>query len=246
MKTVQLQKSFLKEVEDYCKQNSDSAVTEKYKRYFREGYDSYGLSTEKWEYLNKEIYKKYKKEFSKDDVFTVVEKLSRESKYEKLSLAFQLLINNIKLLKREDFPFIEKIFINAVHNWAHNDFACSRLLPIMIKKKIISLENMASWRLSDFKYQRRAVPVTMIPLLKEPHNIKYSLDFIECMMHDKERVVHQGLGWFLREAWKLHPVEVDEYLFKWRNVSARLIFQYATEKMTKEQRERYRKDKIKK
>ena len=69
------------------------------------------------------------------------------------------------------------------------------------------------------------------------------LAFIEPMMKDDERVVHQGLGWFLREAWKIDPEPVEVFLLKWKDISARLIFQYATEKMTKENKERFRKSK---
>jgi 3-methyladenine DNA glycosylase AlkD len=62
-------------------------------------------------------------------------------------------------------------------------------------------------------------------------------------MTDKERVVHQGLGWFLREAWKRYPEPVEEFLMKWKDTAARLIFQYATEKMSKEYREKFRRTK---
>jgi hypothetical protein len=36
---------------------------------------------------------------------------------------------------------------------------------------------------------------------------------------------------------------VEVFLLKWKDISARLIFQYATEKMTKENKERFRKSK---
>jgi len=60
------------------------------------------------------------------------------------------------------------------------------------------------------------------------------------MMLDSERVVHQGLGWFLREAWKRRPKEVEQFLREWKDSAPRLIFQYATEKMTPAGRARYR------
>jgi 3-methyladenine DNA glycosylase AlkD len=62
-------------------------------------------------------------------------------------------------------------------------------------------------------------------------------------MMDPEREVHQGLGWFLREAWKKQPQVTETFLFKWKNSAARLIFQYATEKMTAEEKQRFRKEK---
>jgi 3-methyladenine DNA glycosylase AlkD len=60
-------------------------------------------------------------------------------------------------------------------------------------------------------------------------------------MEDKERVVQQGVGWFLREAWKRDPAPVEIFLMEWKDTAPRLIFQYATEKMTAAQKKRYRK-----
>jgi len=52
--------------------------------------------------------------------------------------------------------------------------------------------------------------------------------------------VHQGVGWFLREAWKIRPKETESFLLKYKDTSPRLIFQYATEKMTPKQKLRFR------
>ena len=62
-------------------------------------------------------------------------------------------------------------------------------------------------------------------------------------MMDKEREVHQGVGWFLREAWKIEPAPVEAFLLKYKDTAPRLIFQYATEKMTPEEKNRFRKSK---
>ena len=42
------------------------------------------------------------------------------------------------------------------------------------------------------------------------------------MMLDEERVVHQGLGWFLREAWKRDPEGVEPFLLEFKDSAARL------------------------
>ena len=65
-------------------------------------------------------------------------------------------------------------------------------------------------------------------------------DFIDPMMMDQEKVVHQGLGWFLRETWKKSPDLVEGFLLKWKDQCARLIIQYATEKLTKAQKAKYK------
>ena len=47
----------------------------------------------------------------------------------------------------------------------------------------------------------------MIELLKTTTDYANLFAFIEPLMLDSERMVHQGLGWFLREAWKLKKKE---------------------------------------
>ena len=59
-------------------------------------------------------------------------------------------------------------------------------------------------------------------------------------MLDEDRFVQQGVGWFLREAWKKQPKPVEAFLLKWKDSAPRKIYQYATEKMTGEEKEKYR------
>lgn len=80
----------------------------------------------------------------------------------------------------------------------------------------------------------------MTKLLKTTANYKPFFTFIEPLMLDSERIVHQGLDWFLREAWKLKRKQTEVFLLKWKNDVARLIFQYTTEKMTPEEKKLFR------
>ena len=67
--------------------------------------------------------------------------------------------------------------------------------------------------------------------------------FVEKLMTDPEREVHQGMGWFLREAWKINSAEVEPFLLKYKDSAPRLIIQYACEKMTAENKQRFRRTK---
>ncbi len=96
---------------------------------------------------------------------------------------------------------------------------------------------------SPSKWKRRAVPVSLIGLVKEKHHVKPLLEFVEELMMDDDRFVQQGVGWFLREAWKKDPKPVESLLLKWKEKAPRKIYQYATEKMTKTEKERFRRSK---
>jgi len=117
---------------------------------------------------------------------------------------------------------------------------CGEILAPRIAGGAVPLQALAGWRSSELKYQRRAVPVSMLELLKVKEDFGPLLEFIRPMMLDPERVVHQGLGWFLREAWKKQPKPVEAFLLEWKETAPRLIFQYATEKMTAAARTRFR------
>ncbi len=120
---------------------------------------------------------------------------------------------------------------------------CAEVIAPLLQKGQAGLEALSGWRESTYKYQRRAVPVAMLGLLKAHKDAGPLLDFLRPLMVDPERVVQQGLGWFLRETWKRHPKPVEAFLLEWRDQAPRLIFQYATEKMPAAERTRFRRRK---
>jgi len=231
----------VKNIRDYCIANSNPELVKKYSRYFKEGYDAYGLNSEQMQTKTASLLSEYK--LSAKQVLELGNILFQSGKYEEGTFAIVLLQKLKKELPSETLNGIGKWYENGIDNWAHNDVICSELISPLLIKGIVSVDDLSAWRSSAFRFKRRAVPVSLIKLAKTSKNIPELLAFIESMMKDDERVVHQGLGWFLREAWKIDPEPVEAFLLKWKDISARLIFQYATEKMTKENKERFRKSK---
>jgi len=229
------------EIRSYCRTNADEAIVKKYSRYFKEGYDAYGVSREKYE--EKIDLLLNDKRINMKLVLSASRHLIKSGKYEETSFAIRLLSTFSEEFTIATFDEIGKWFEIGITNWAHTDVICGLLIPTFFEKDIISLETLSDWRTAKNKYQRRAVPVAMLALLKTKDDYASLFDFIEPLMMDSERVVHQGLGWFLREAWKLKGKETETFLLKWKNDAARVIFQYATEKMTPEQKKRFKKEK---
>jgi 3-methyladenine DNA glycosylase AlkD len=230
-----------REIVSYCKQNADEAIVKKYSRYFKGGYIAYGLTQDLLHNKAKEILDR--KEMNLELALEVSRMLVKMPEYEGTSFALLLTKEYHKKFDLSVFHEIEGWFQLGITNWAHTDATCWILMPLLFKKKIITFNSLSEWRFAKNKFQRRAVPVSMIKLLKETPDYKLFFDFIEPMMNDPEREVHQGLGWFLREAWKIKPPETEVFLTKYKNTAPRLIFQYATEKVTKENKERFRKEK---
>jgi 3-methyladenine DNA glycosylase AlkD len=230
-----------KDIHSYCVANGNEAVVQKYSRYFKEGYDAFGLTQEQTGEKVKQILSL--PGFTMELLFKAAPKLLRTGKYEETSFALLLLKSFSKQFTRETFNELGHWFEMGIINWGHTDFTCSEIIQIFLNKGIITYTDFRKWRTAESKFQRRAVPVSLIKQLKTTADYRPFLDFIEPMMMDPAREVHQGLGWFLREAWKKQPAQIEPFLLKYRNSAPRLIFQYATEKMTAEQKQKFRKDK---
>ena len=226
------------DIQNYCIANASDAIIKKHSRYFKEGYNAYGLTQELLQSKVNEIINSNEIDFK-----TIIDTsllLIPSEKYEGTSFAILLFKEFKKQFTLEVFDNIEKWFHLGINNWALTDVICSDIIAIFREKKIITYKRMEEWRTSTNKFQRRAVPVALIKMLKYENDYQPFFDFIEPMMMDEEREVHQGLGWFLREAWKKNPEQTEMFMMQWKDTSPRLIFQYATERMKPEQKQHFK------
>ena len=230
------------ELRSYCVEHASEANVKKYSRYFKEGvYDAWGLNQAEMD-AKKEQLKKTG-EINLDLIFETAPLLMKSGKYEETSFALALLGSLIDEAGFSTFKRLEHWFTIGISNWAHADYLGMFLLPAYLKKGIVRQEDFIGWISSPYKFQRRCVPVTFIKLLKTGVEFQDLFSFTESLMNDPEREVHQGMGWFLREAWKIKPEETEAFLLKWKDTAPRLIFQYACEKMKPEEKVRFRKAK---
>lgn len=229
------------EIINFCIQNQKDENIKKYSRYFKGGFVGYGLDAGLIEKKVKEIISE--NEMDIQSTYAVCKLLVQEKEYELPSFAILMLNEYSKEFTKETFTKIGEWFSLGINNWAHTDGIVMYFFPVFWKDEIIQLEDLSEWRTASNKFQRRCVPVAMIKYLKHDSDYQKMFVFIDSMMMDSEREVHQGLGWFLRECWKKDKVQTETFLMKWKNDCARLIIQYATEKMDKEYRLKFRKEK---
>ncbi|MGE5483545.1 MAG: DNA alkylation repair protein [Ignavibacteriales bacterium] len=235
--------SIVSEIRDFCRANADESQAAKYSKYFQEGYDGYGVPRNVWEEHQYDFYKAHKDELGLNGFLDLGDLLLQSGKYEEGSIAIVSVARLSRQFTPDAFGRIALWLEGGIRNWAHTDVLSSHVLSVFLQKGIVGLDAMSSWRESPSKWKRRAVPVTMISLLKTAADYGGLLDFIRPLMMDEERAVHQGVGWFLREAWRRQPGPVEAFLHEWKDSAPRLIFQYATEKMTAENRARFRRAK---
>ena len=228
----------IQEIRSYCTENADSERVKKSQRFFKEEFLGYGLTAAQVYSKVKEILKR--ETLSLSVVLEATPILMESRNYEEISFGLLLIDGLWKQFTPETFQTISSWFTLSINNWAHADTLGMFILPKFLDKKIMGMKDFEPWLESPFKFERRCVPVTLIKHMKKTRQVMPSILFVERLMMDTEREVHQGMGWFLREAWKISPTETELFLEKYKNSAPRLIFQYACEKMTAENKLRFK------
>ena len=229
------------EIRSYCVANADAERLQKSQRFFKEEFVGYGLTAP-------QVYSKVKEmlkigDFDLKAIQEAAPVLMKDRMFEEISMGLLLLDGLWKQFAPETFQTINNWFSFSITNWAHADTLGMLILPKFLDKKIVEMNDFRPWLDSPFKFQRRCVPVTLIKHMKKTRQVMPSILFVEKLMTDPEREVHQGMGWFLREAWKISPAEVETFLEKWKDTAPRLIIQYACEKMIPENKLRFKRSK---
>lgn len=228
------------EIKAFCEKNANQENVKRYARYFTEGYDAYGVDTKIFLKQKDHWLKAWQEELTLDDYLALGDLLVSEGKYELISMAIQLVAEYNKDYTAETLPRFGNWLESGINNWAGTDVLCSYVLAHFWEAKIVEVEVLTDWITSPSKWKRRAVPVTLINALKSGVELNRLLAIIDPLMMDPEKFVQKGLGWFLREAWKKFPEQTETFLLKWKDTCGRTIIQYATEKMAKEERLRFR------
>jgi 3-methyladenine DNA glycosylase AlkD len=226
--------------ETYLFDHENPTLVSKYARYFREGYDAFGLDELQLKKLRDMVLDRWD-----PDVHELAElggHFLATGKYEFGSLAILLLKKHRPRFDREVFDNVRRWLDQGVENWAHADLISNKITPVFLELGVAGLDDFRAWLDSPSKWTRRVAAVTML-YLKETAPVQELLDFVLPLLTDEKRTVQQGVGWLLRELWKLHPEEVEEFLLANKDSVARLIVQYATEKMAKERKKLFRSSK---
>ncbi|MGC4052102.1 MAG: DNA alkylation repair protein [Paludibaculum sp.] len=232
------------EIRAYCAANANPALATKYARYFKEGYDAWGLLDKNHAFWNEKQtgWLEAHAALGLKGFLHLGEELFTSGKYEEGGLAIRFLKSFSTQIDGRAMPGIARWFAAGVRNWAHVDVLCAEVLSPALAAGRLGLADFDPWRDSPARFQRRAVPVAMLSLLKTPAPTAELLAYVRPLMLDPERVVQQGMGWFLRETWKRDPKPVEALLLEFKDRAPRVIYQYATEKMTPARKAAFRRN----
>jgi len=231
----------IKEIKDFCINNSDNTIVNKYSKYFKEGYDGYGVDDKKLIAQRDKWIEDWKDEMSIADYLNLGDKLVASGKFEEIAFAIHFISFQRPHYSFEVFQRIGSWFDIGIQNWGSTDVLCMLVLANFIKDGVIEINQLEEWTKSSSEWKRRSVSVTLAQIIKSDFELKPILSAIEPLMLDKSVYVQKGLGSLLRGLWKIHQDETETFLLKWKNNCGRLIISYATEKMDKENKKRFKK-----
>lgn len=227
-------------IRQFIEKNADKAIIKKYAKYFKEGYDPYGVA---WEKLNPKIeewFNTCQKEMSQKEILTLCERLMSTGKYEEASIAIMFMVKLRSQYNKSLFNIVGKWFEKYITNWAHSDVASHSVLYLFLSDKAVEFKDLLAWTDSPHRWKRRATAVTLVKDFSKSGSVPQALQVARKLILDTEKVVQQGTGWLLREAWKKSPEKVEDFLLQWKDRAPRLIVQYATEKIDKKKRKKFR------
>ena len=112
--------------------------------------------------------------------------------------------------------FITKI-IDDIHDWETCDQLALRVVVHgLIKEEDHCLSLLEKWRNSANKWHRRLAVATIPPYIRaKKDQADFCLQFIDKMMHEKDKDVLKAIGWALREISKKAPEKVYRFLMQY-------------------------------
>lgn len=156
-------------------------------------------------------------------------------------------ILNLKdeMLKKEKsinlFSYFESN-IQYINNWDLTDEIAPNVLGnfLLLQSEIEAKKILKKYINSKNIWIRRMSVVACLTYARKGYK---DIPFFICkkLLYDKEVLINKAVGWVLREVYKKHPREVIEFLVSNNDEEKipRFVISYATEKMSKEEKNKY-------
>lgn len=219
-----------------------SSVNVKYKegiyRYFKEQVKPIGVRFPIVGKITQKYFNLLKKEWKYEDFVELSEKLLKDGWLEETAIAFGFMERLNKQFTEESFYLFETWLNKYVSNWANCDHISAHLIGEVVDKYYPKfINNLIKWTISDNRWVRRSSAVSLVVHARHGKYLKDVFKVSENLMQDKDEMVQKGVGWLLKEASRKHEKEVVDFLIRWRLKTSRLVLRYATEKVSKANRE---------
>jgi 3-methyladenine DNA glycosylase AlkD len=212
---------------------ADPEIQKSSKRFFKEDIICYGVKTP----IVVGIAKKYWREIrsrDKQEIFALCEELYRSGYIEESFIVSNWAYALSGHYEREDFAVFQRWIEIYITNWASCDGFCNHTLGDFIEQYPEYIDELKRWTQSENRWMRRAAAVSLIVPAKHGKFLSESIGIADLLLTDGDDMVQKGYGWLLKEASRMHTVEVFSFVMKNRRVMPRIALRYAIELMPKD------------
>jgi 3-methyladenine DNA glycosylase AlkD len=210
--------------ENYKKNNSN---------FFKEEIKIYGVRTPKVRLIAKKYFEEIKN-WEKNEILNISEKLFKTGYNEEATIAIQWLRYIKKSLEEKDFEKLKK-FTNYIDNWSKCDDFCLNVLSHFIVKYPNFKQEIKDWSESKNRWKRRISAVVFIKggsIWKvHPNYLQDIFEIAQKLLKDPDDLVQKGYGWMLKVTADTHQQKVFEFVMKNKKEMPRTALRYAIEKM---------------
>jgi 3-methyladenine DNA glycosylase AlkD len=203
------------------------------RRYFREPVEAWGLSMSLCKKIAVDFYPRIKGDTNL--AIEIVGELHRKGVLE-VAIVGDYMLKKMKSRLTPSHFNIFDAWVDTLTNWANTDSLCTGIIAETIRRDPKLVERVLEWAKSENRWRRRASVVSLVPIVRRGNMLCDALRISDELMEDPDDMVQKGVGWLLKEASKVHPEEIRDYLIRWRPRASALILRYASEKLPHDKR----------
>lgn len=226
-------KKYLQEIENELNKHEDNKRAEFLGSYFKIGLNNLGISMPNQRAIFKEGYS-----FSKlghEEQSKIWNHIYKNGKtFETRNQALFYFEYRKKQLSPADWRIL-KSWAKRVDNWATSDALCNLISQVHEQHPKLVYPQLVTWNSSKNPWLRRISIVSLIyyaSLKRKAPPLSKVFPLVERLLMDEDPYVRKGVGWTLRECYKIDPKQTYAFLKKHIRDLAPVSFSYATEKVT--------------
>lgn len=127
------------------------------------------------------------------------------------------------------FATYEDWLARRVDNWGHCDVLCTQCLGGLVALHPELVERTLPWTESPNRWLRRGSAVCIVPPARHGMLLGHVFRICDMLLDDEDDLVRKGFGWLLREASRVWPREVLEFVLQRRSTMPRVALRCAIE-----------------
>lgn len=221
----------IQEIREELQNSAEEEYRQSVQRFFKEKVKLLGVRTPVLRQISQKYFKSIK-EKSKQEIFTICEKLLESGWGEERGVAFDWAYRLRDKLEEKDFPLLESWLKKYVSNWGACDSLCCGALGYFIYQFPDYFSKVKKWASSKKRWERRASAVVLIYSIDQKKSLEPVFKIADILLLDEDDMVQKGYGWMLKVASNHEPKKVFEYVMRHKKEMPRTALRYAIEKLS--------------